>query len=36
MRYQRWWGGDVGEHIGIDCDAMSSLVALDVRAVVCG
>jgi len=36
VRDQRWWGGDVGEHIGIDCDAVSSLVALDVREVARG
>jgi len=34
---QWWWRGDVAEHIiGIDCDGVSLLVALDVRAVVRG
>ena len=32
VKHQSWRRGDVGEHIGIDCDAVSSLVALDVRA----
>ena len=31
VQYQRWWRGDVGEQIAIDCDAVSSLVALDAR-----
>ena len=35
VKHQKWGRGDVGEHIGINCDAVSSLIALDVRALVC-
>ena len=31
VQHQRWWRGDVGEQIGIDCDVVSSLVALDAQ-----
>jgi hypothetical protein len=31
VQHQRWWKGDVGEQIGIDCDVVSSLVALDAQ-----
>ena len=31
VQHQRWWKGDVGEQIGIDCDVVSLLVALDAQ-----
>ena len=31
VRHQRWWKGDVGEQIGIDCDAVSSSAGLDAQ-----
>ena len=31
VQHQRWWRGGVGEQIGIDCDAVSSLAALDAQ-----
>lgn len=31
VQHQRWWRGDVGEQIGIDCGAVPSLAALDAQ-----
>ena len=31
VQYRGWWRGDVGEQTSIDCDAVSSLVALGAR-----
>lgn len=33
VRHQRWWKGDVGEQIGIDCDAVSSSAGVDAQGV---
>ena len=31
VQHRGWWRVDVGEQIGTDCDAMSSLIALDAQ-----